>query len=75
MDLTICDMTPQERLYTYAQSQQIRAQTGSIGHLRGYFDKNGDFGHTWDTHRSDLITDEFRTEFDQVVNALRSDEK
>lgn len=75
MEMTIRDMTPQERLYTYAQSQQIRAQTGSIGHLRGYFDKSGDFGHTWESHRSDLITDEFRTEFDQVVNALRSDEK
>ena len=75
MEMTIRDMTPQERLYTYAQSQQIRAQTGSIGHLRGYFDKSGEFGHTWEPHRSDLITDEFRTEFDQVVNALRSDEK
>ena len=75
MDMTIRDMTPQERLYTYAQSQQIRAQTGSIGHLRGYFDKSGDFRHTWDTHRSDLITNDFRTEFDQVVSALRFDEK
>lgn len=75
MDMTICDMTAQERLYTYAQSQQIRVQTGSIGHLRGYFDKSGDFGHTWEPHSPDLITDDFRTEFDQVVNALRSDEK
>lgn len=76
MDMTIRDMTPQERLYTYAQSQQIRAQTGSIGHLRGYFDKSGkDFGHIWEPHSTDLITDDFRTEFDQVVNALRSDER
>ena len=75
MDLTIRDMTPQEHLYTYAQSQQIRAQTGSIGHLRGYFDKSGDFGHTWDPHSPDLITDDFRTEFDQVIKTLRSDEK
>ena len=75
MDLTIRDMTAQERLYTYAQSQQIRAQTGSIGHLRGYFDKSGDFVHTWEPHSTDLITDDFRTEFDQVVNVLSSDEK
>ena len=76
MDMTIRDMTPQERMYTYAQSQQIRAQTGSIGHLRGYFDKSGkDFGHTWEPHSADLITDDFRTEFDQVVTALRSDER
>ena len=29
MNLTIRDMTAQERLYTYAQSQQIRAQSMS----------------------------------------------
>ena len=33
MDLTIRDMTAQERLYTYAQSQQIRAQTTALSLL------------------------------------------
>lgn len=75
MEMTLREMTPQEQKYTYAQSQQLIGQTGCIGHLRGYFDKSGDFGHTWDPHSPDLITDEFRTEFDQVLNALRSDEK
>ena len=76
MDLKIRDMTPQERLYTYKQSQQIRSQTGSIGHLRGFFDNSGGtLEHTWEPHRSDLITDDFRTEFDQVFKALRADEE
>ena len=75
MEMTLRDMTPQERLYTYAQSQQLQAQTGSIGHLRGYFDGGKDFQHTWDTHSKDLLTDGFRAEFDQVVKALRSDER
>ena len=76
MEMTVRDMTPEERLYTYAQSQQLRAQTGSIGHLRGYFNNDDkDFQHTWDPHRSDLVTDDFKAEFEQVVNALRSDEQ
>lgn len=75
MEMTLREMTPQERLYTYAQSQQLQAQTGSIGHLRGYFDGGKDFQHTWDTHSKDLLTDNFRAEFDQVVKALRTDER
>lgn len=74
MTMTIRPMLPEERKYTYAQSQQIRGQTGSIGHLRGYFDNDGySFFTTWDEHSSRLKTDEFKTELDYVVNALRFD--
>ena len=36
MELEIISMTPQERMYSYSQSSQIEAQTGCIGHLRGF---------------------------------------
>ena len=75
MDMTIRAMTPQERLYSYSQSQQITMQTGCIGHLRGDMGSSGErFYSTWDDHRSDLKTDEFKAEFDDVINALRFDE-
>lgn len=41
MDMTIRAMTPAERNYGYAQSQQISMQTGLIGHLRADMDSNG----------------------------------
>ena len=41
MDMTIRPMTPQERMYSYTQSQQIMGQTGCIGHLRGDMDSGG----------------------------------
>lgn len=75
MDFVINPLTNEERKYTYAQSQQIRGQTGSIGHLRGDFGSGGkDFYTTWDEHNSRLKTSEFASEFDDVINYLRSDE-
>ena len=75
MELTIKAMTYEERKYTYAQSQQLRGQTGSIGHLRGDFDSSGiGFFTTWVDHRKDLKTGEFMNELDDVINVLRSDE-
>ncbi len=38
MELRI--LLPQERNYTYSQSQQISMQTGCIGHLRADMDSN-----------------------------------
>ena len=74
MDMTIRPMTPQERMYSYTQSQQIMGQTGCIGHLRGDMDSNGKgFFTSWDDHRTDLKTDAFRAELDDVVNAMRFD--
>ena len=37
MDFVINPLTIEERKYTYAQSSQLKGQTGSIGHLRGNF--------------------------------------
>ena len=40
MSLNYKPLTPEERLYTYRQSQQLIMQTGAIGYLRGDFGKN-----------------------------------
>lgn len=66
---------PEERKYTYSQSQQISMQTGLIGHLRADMDSNGEgFFSSWDDFRKDLKTQEFKDEFDEVINELRKDE-
>ena len=75
MDMTIRAMTPVERNYCYSQSQQISMQTGLIGHLRADMDSNGKgFFSTFFDFRADLKTEDFKTEFDEVINALRFDE-
>ena len=74
MDMTIRPMTPQERKYSYTQSQQIMGQTGCIGHLRGDMDSSGKgFFTSWDDHDRELKTDAFKSELDGVVNAMRFD--
>lgn len=76
MDMTFRSATPAERNYTYSQSQQISMQTGCIGHLRGDMDTGGNgFFTSWDDFRKDLKTQEFKDEFDEVINALRFDEQ
>jgi hypothetical protein len=73
--MEIRTLTEAERKYTYTQSMQIMGQTGCIGHLRGDFDRDGNgFFTSWDDHRKDLKTDEFKAELDDVINALRSEE-
>ena len=72
MDFRI--LKPAERNYTYSQSQQISMQTGCIGHLRADMDSNGEgFFSSWDDFRKDLKTQEFKDEFDAVINELRED--
>ena len=72
--ISLRPMTEQERMYSYSQSSQIEGQTGLIGHLRGDMDFDGSgFFTSWTDHRADLKTDEFKAEFDTVINALRSD--
>lgn len=47
-------------------------QTGCIGHLRADMDTNGEgFFSSWDDFRKDLKTQEFKDEFDDVINELR----
>ena len=75
MEMTIRPMTAPERMYCYTQSQQIMAQTGCIGHLRGDMGSTGEqFYSSWDDHQGQLKTQEFKDEFDAVINALRFDE-
>lgn len=75
MDMTIRAMTPAERNYCYSQSQQISMQTGLIGHLRADMDSNGKgFFSTFFDFRADLKSEDFKAEFDEVINALRFDE-
>lgn len=72
MEMTIRPITTQEKSYCYAQSQQLTMQTGSIGYLRADFDSNGkNFYSTWFDHRKELKSDAFKSEFDDVINALR----
>ncbi len=73
--MKIRPMTQAERKYSYTQSMQLQGQTGCIGHLRGDFDSSGHgFFTAWDDHRTQWKTDDFKAEFDDVINALRSDE-
>lgn len=72
--MEIRPLTEAERKYTYTQSMQIQGQTGCIGHLRGDFDRSGTgFFTSWEDHREQWKTDEFKTELDDVINTLRSD--
>ena len=67
-------MTEEEDKYTFTQSAQISSQTGLIGHLRADMDTDGNgFFSTWFGYRDDLKTDEFKAEFDEVVNSLREE--
>lgn len=68
-------MEQEEQKYSYQQSMQIQGQTGSIGYLRGDFGRTGtEWFSTWFDFWERWKTDEFKAEFDEVINALRSDE-
>lgn len=65
-------MNPAERKYTFRQSQQISMQTGLIGYLRADLGSTGkEFYSTWNDFRKDLKTDDFKKEFDLVINTYR----
>ena len=76
MDLTLRPMTQAEQAYCYSQSQQISGQTGLIGHLRADFGSNGTgfFSNFFD-FRKDLKSEDFKAEFNEVINALREDQR
>lgn len=72
MNLEIRPATKPERMYMYSQSMQIESQTGQIGYLRADMDTDGNgFFSTWNDTRKDLKTEEFKAEFDEVINSLR----
>ena len=73
-EMTLRPMFPTERNYSYAQSQQISMQTGLIGYLRADFGSNGGgFFSTWNDFRLSLKSEDFKLEFDEVINELRKD--
>ena len=76
MDLTLRPMTQAEQAYCYSQSQQISGQTGLIGHLRADFGSNGTgfFSNFFD-FRKDLKSEDFKAEINDVINALREDQR
>lgn len=66
-------MTPAEHKYSFAQSPQITMQTGLIGYLRADMDTDGyGFFSTWSDINRSLKSDEFKTEFDLLINSLRA---
>lgn len=68
-------MNQDEHIYSYSQSQQISMQTGLIGYLRADMGSSGsEFWSTWNDFRKDLKTDEFKSEFDEVINSLRDND-
>lgn len=76
MDMTVRPLRAEEQKYTYAQSHQLSMQTSSIGYLRGDFDRDGNsFYTTWFDVAESRKTDAFKSELDDVVNALRFDER
>ena len=76
MNITLRPMTLPERVYSYTQSSQIGSQTGNLGHLRADMDRSGEaFFSTWWDCRSDLKSEEFKTEFDDLINSLREEEQ
>ena len=74
MELTFRTATPTERLYTASQSMQLKGQTGCVGHLRADtgMDAQG-FLKKWQTYQLNSDNEEFKREFEVVINALVSD--
>ena len=73
--ISLRPMLPGERMYSFTQSSQLIGQTGCIGHLRGDMDWSGDgFFSSWTDYRQELKVDEFKEEFDRLINALRTED-
>lgn len=74
MDLDMRALTEKEDKYTFSNSMQISMQCGLIGHLRADMDSDGNgFFSNWEDYRKELKTDEFKDEFDKVINSLREE--
>lgn len=74
MDLNMRALTEKEDKYTFSNSMQISMQCGLIGHLRADMDTDGNgFFSSWEDYRKELKTDEFKDEFDKVINSLREE--
>lgn len=74
MDLDMRALTEKEDKYTFSNRMQISMQCGLIGHLRADMDSDGNgFFSSWEDYRKELKTDEFKDEFDKVINSLREE--
>ena len=60
-----------ERNYVFAQAQDIQINSGLIGYLRADFGSGEEFYSTWNDFLFAFKTDEFKAEFDKVINSLR----
>ena len=74
MDLDMRALTEKEDKYTFSNSMQISMQCGLIGHLRADMDSDGNgFFSSWEDYSKELKTNEFKDEFDKVINSLREE--
>ncbi len=65
-------MIPEEHKYAYYQSPQISMQTGFIGYLRADLGSTGkEFYSSWNDFCEELKTDEFKAEFNTIINNER----
>ncbi len=75
INMTIRPATVAERKYAFSVTPEEAASSGSIGYLRGDFGSGGEsFYHTWFDSDASRKTQDFKDEFDAVINSLRSDQ-
>ncbi len=72
MNIQLSSVTEQEHMLFFSQNDRDKL-TGCIGHLRGDFDSGRQFYTSWTDHNSALKNDEFKMEFDNIINFLRTD--
>ena len=73
MELNICPMTPQEKIYAELQSSQISQQTGYIGILVGNFNQQDkDLSMKWNILQEPPIREAFWSEAQSVLKELRN---
>ncbi len=71
MEYEIQAAAPEEADFFYSNPEMDK-ELGCIGHLRGDFGQSGKaFWTSWWEHQSDLKTDAFKEEFDNLINSLR----
>ncbi len=64
--------TPADESFLFYDNRGKEADLGCIGYLRADFGRNGkEFWPTWSDRRSDLKTQAFKDELDEVINHLR----
>lgn len=76
MEFVLRPLTEAEEKYTYSQSMQISTQTGLFAYLRAYMGKNGtEFFSEWFDFRKELKTEDFKKEFNEMIESYRKDGK